>query len=56
MGNQNAPKYGQVNYSSNNIVLIFILIKNSNNNKKSGTWSWSCFPCYEAGLDLRSVN
>lgn len=44
MGNQNAPKYGQVNYSSNNIVLIFILIKNSNNNKKKWDLELELFP------------
>lgn len=30
MDNQNAPKSGQVNYSGNNIVLVFILIKKNN--------------------------
>lgn len=52
MGNLNAPKSGQVNYSSNNTVLVFILIKTHKKNKKSyhrllshGRWHWSCFPC-----------
>lgn len=60
MDNQNTPKSGQVNYSSNNIVLVLILIKKKNNKlplaPKQWEVGWSCFPCGGAGLDLRSMN
>lgn len=52
MDNQNAPKSGQVNYSSNN-VQVFILIKKKKKLPLSPElWRWARVPCAGAGLGL----
>ena len=58
MDNQNTPKSGQVNYSSNNTMMVFILIKENSYQwlPSSWTWGWSCSACCGAGLNLRGMN
>lgn len=60
MDNPNTPKSGQVNYSSNNTMLVFILIKKKKKQLPMTPKQWDMglelFCLWWAGLNLRGVN